>query len=86
MFYSKKCSVFFFFFWMGNTCIPVADSFRYMAKPIQYCKVKNKIKLLKKRNVLLIIKNRRKISLNSSFLLIESLYTHFLASVRRVDV
>ena len=31
-------------FRMGNTCIPVADSFRYMAKPIQYCKVKkNKI-------------------------------------------
>jgi len=28
-------------FRMGNTCIPVADSFRYMAKPIQYCKVKN---------------------------------------------
>ena len=27
-------------FRMGNTCIPVADSFRYMAKPIQYCKVK----------------------------------------------
>ena len=27
---------------MGNTCIPVADSFRYMAKPIQYCKVKKK--------------------------------------------
>ena len=25
---------------MGNTCIPVADSFQYMAKPIQYCKVK----------------------------------------------
>ena len=23
----------------GNTCIPVADSFRYLAKPIQYCKV-----------------------------------------------
>ena len=22
-----------------NTCIPVADSFRYLAKPIQYCKV-----------------------------------------------
>ena len=21
-------------------CIPVADSFRYMAKPVQYCKVK----------------------------------------------
>ena len=27
-------------FRMGNTCIPVADSFRYLAKPIQYCKVK----------------------------------------------
>ena len=27
-------------FRMGNTCIPVADSFRYMAKPIQYCKIK----------------------------------------------
>ena len=24
---------------MGNTCIPVADSFQYLAKPIQYCKV-----------------------------------------------
>ena len=23
-----------------NTCIPVADTFWYMAKPIQYCKVK----------------------------------------------
>ena len=29
---------------MGNTCIPVADSFWYMAKPIQYCKVKIKLK------------------------------------------
>ena len=27
-------------FGMGNTCIPVVDSFRYLAKPIQYCKVK----------------------------------------------
>ena len=27
---------------VGNTCIPVADSFWYMAKPIQYCKVKKK--------------------------------------------
>ena len=26
-------------FRMGNTCIPVVDSFRYLAKPIQYCKV-----------------------------------------------
>jgi len=27
-------------FRMGNTCIPVADSFWYMAKLIQCCKVK----------------------------------------------
>ena len=26
-------------FRMGNTCMPVADSFRYLAKLIQYCKV-----------------------------------------------
>ena len=26
-------------FRMGDTCIPVADSFQYLAKPIQYCKV-----------------------------------------------
>ena len=26
-------------FRMGNTCMPVADSSRYMAEPIQYCKV-----------------------------------------------
>ena len=26
-------------FRMGNICIPVADSFRYLAKPIQYFKV-----------------------------------------------
>ena len=28
----------------GNTCTPVADSCCYMAKPIQYCKVKKKRK------------------------------------------
>ena len=28
-------------FRMGNTCIPVADTCRCMAKPIQYCKVIN---------------------------------------------
>ena len=26
-------------FRMGNTCIPVADSFRYLSKLTQYCKV-----------------------------------------------
>ena len=34
-------------FRMGNTCIPVSDSFRYLAKLIQFCKVKNKIKFKK---------------------------------------
>ena len=29
---------------MGNTCIPVADSFWYLAKLIQFVKFKNKIK------------------------------------------
>ena len=27
-------------FGMGNTCIPVVDSFRCMAKPLEYCKFK----------------------------------------------
>ena len=31
-------------FRMGNTCMPVSDSFQYMAKPIQYCKFKKKKK------------------------------------------
>ena len=35
-------------FRMGNTGIPVVDSFRYLAKLIQYCKVKNKIKKKKR--------------------------------------
>ena len=29
-------------FRMGNTCIPVADSFQYLAKLTKYCKVKKK--------------------------------------------
>ena len=39
-------------FRMGNTCTPVADSCQCMAKPLQYCKVKNNLK-----------KNRGKLSL-----------------------
>ena len=35
-------------FRMGNTCMPVADSFLYMAEPINIVKFKNKIKLKKK--------------------------------------
>ena len=34
---------------MGNTCIPVVDSCWYMAKPIQYCKVKKR-KIKKKKD------------------------------------
>ena len=33
-----------------NTCIPVADSFWYLAKLYNYVKFKNKIKLEKKIN------------------------------------
>ena len=37
-------------FMIGNSCTPVADSCQYMAKPIQYCKVKySKNKNLKKK-------------------------------------
>ena len=36
-------------FRMGNTCIPVADLFQCLAKPIQHCMFKNKIKFKKKR-------------------------------------
>ena len=36
-------------FRMGNTCIPVADSFKYLAKLIQFVKFKNKIKFKKKK-------------------------------------
>ena len=35
-------------FRMANTCIPVVDTFWYLAKLIQLCKVKNKIKKFKK--------------------------------------
>ena len=43
-------------FRMGNTCIPVADSFWYITKPIQYCKVKKlKKNWEKKENILAIL-------------------------------
>ena len=48
-------------FRMGNTCIPVADSFWYLAKLIQFVKFKNKIK--KKKFVPIHI-NSRSISEN----------------------
>ena len=34
---------------MGNTCMPVEDSLRYMAEPYNIVKFKNKIKLKKKK-------------------------------------
>ena len=39
-------------FRMGNTCMPVADSFLYMAEPINIVKFKNKIKFKKKDSLL----------------------------------
>ena len=36
-------------FRMRNTCMPVADSFLYMAEPISIVNFKNKIKLKKKK-------------------------------------
>ena len=36
-------------FRVGNWCTPVVDSCQCMAKPIQYCKVKIKIKKLKRK-------------------------------------
>ena len=37
-------------FRMGNTCMPVADSLRYMAEPIQYCRVLKIKKKIKKKD------------------------------------
>ena len=56
-------------FRMGNTCIPVADSCWYMAKPIQYCKVKNnflnkKIKTFEKS---ILPSSKRKYNFSSHF-------------------
>ena len=37
-------------FRVGNSCTPMADSCQCMAKPIQYCKVKKKLKKKKKES------------------------------------
>jgi len=50
-------------FRMGNTCIPVADSRWYMAKPIQYCKVKKK---KKKKNLVCLLLPGKVIKLSFS--------------------
>ena len=36
-------------FRMGNTCMPVVDSFLYMAEPINIVKFKNKILYMKNK-------------------------------------
>ena len=41
-------------FRMVNTCIPMVDSCQCMAKPIQYCKVKNNLKKRGKLSLLFI--------------------------------
>ena len=41
-------------FRMGNTCTPMVDSCQCMAKPIQYCKVKNNLKKRGKLSLLFI--------------------------------
>ena len=38
-------------FMFGSSCTPVVDSCQCMAKPIQYCKVKNKKIKIKKKDV-----------------------------------
>ena len=40
----------------GNTCMPVVDSFLYMAEPINIVKFKNKIKFKKKGGLIPILK------------------------------
>ena len=49
---------------MGNTCTPMADSCQYMAKPIQYCKVKKN-----KNKKLVLFFRRNKLSLKLGFIL-----------------
>ena len=46
-------------FRMGNTCTPVADAFRYMAEPIQYCKVLKKKKENKEKKKIKIEKVKK---------------------------
>ena len=61
-------------FRMGNTCTPVADSFRYMAKPIQYCKIKKKkLRITRDQiaNIHLIIEKARKFQKNIYFCFID---------------
>ena len=54
-------------FRMGNTCMPVAGSFLYMAEPINIVKFKNKIKFKKrerKKNKTILTYKKNKLILN----------------------
>ena len=53
-------------FRIGNTCTPVADSCWSMAKPMQYCKVKNELKN-KEKNETKIFATKRKKSLTGRY-------------------
>ena len=57
-------------FRMGNTCIPVAGSFWYLAKLIQFVKFKNKIKLKKNTT------EYPMLMLNESWIVIKMLNMH----------
>ena len=56
---------------MGNTCIPVADSCRCMAKPIQYCKVSNN-----NNNNLKNVKNHGKFSEKNIKMILRDMFSH----------
>jgi len=45
-------------FRMGNTCTPMEDSYQCMAKPIEYCKVNEQIKL-EKINIKFLLKIKK---------------------------
>ena len=63
-------------FRVGNSCTPVVDSCQRMAKPIQYCKVKKKIKIkIIKINK---IKMQKKIPSIDSMQFLSKFQWHFL--------
>ena len=65
-------------FRMGNTCIPVADSFWYLVKPMQFVKFKNK---KKERKITLLPLNYLYIFVKSQLGLLLKVYFWFICSV-----
>ena len=67
-------------FRMGTTCMPVADSFLYMAEPINIVKFKNKIKFKKEEE-----KEKKMLwELALSFLIVKSFSTFYYRPVCRI--